>query len=107
MNLVTALVLFTIVALMGMPQLIDNQFTVSSDSKIVKDVDNKNIVLVGEVVDNSPASKAGIENDQELVSIDGIILDQPEQLSEITSTRSGKEVVVITKDKSGNTESKK
>lgn len=107
MNLATALILFTIVALMGMPKLVDNQFTVASDTKIVEDVDNKNVVLVGEVVDKSPASKAGIEKDQELVSIDGIILDKPEQLSEITSTRASKEVVVVTKDNSGNIESKK
>src|ERR1700760_5009313 len=34
MNLVTALVLLTILALVGMPKLIDNQFTIKSDTKI-------------------------------------------------------------------------
>lgn len=56
MNLVTAWVLFTILALIGMPKLIDNQFTVKSDTKI-----SRSEVLTGYIEPNSPASKAGLQ----------------------------------------------
>lgn len=55
MNLLTAFALLTILALVGMPKLIDNQFTVDSDTKIVK-----NEVLTGYIADGSPADKAGL-----------------------------------------------
>ena len=60
MNLITAFILFTVVALIGMPQLVDNQFTISSDSKVIQEVQNKDVVLVGEVVAGGPAEKAGL-----------------------------------------------
>jgi len=51
MNLITALVLFTIVALIGMPKLVDNQFTVKRDTQLVS-----RQVLVTYVEPGSPAS---------------------------------------------------
>lgn len=36
MNLVAALALFTLLAWLGMPKLIDNQFTVASDTHVIK-----------------------------------------------------------------------
>lgn len=35
MNLITGLALFTVIALIGMPKLVDNQFTVKSDTRLV------------------------------------------------------------------------
>ncbi len=64
MNLLVAFVLLTILAATGMPKIIDNQFTVSSDTKVVNQT-----VLVGAVADDSPAAKAGLEQDDELVSV--------------------------------------
>ena len=62
MNLVTALVLFTILALIGMPKLIDNQFTVKSDSRVTNSQ-----VLVSYIEPNSPAAKAGLQLRDRLV----------------------------------------
>jgi regulator of sigma E protease len=62
MNFVTAFVLLIIVALLGMPKLVDNQFTVSSDTKIIK-----NDVYVGYVEPGSPAQRAGMESTDRLV----------------------------------------
>lgn len=56
MNLLVAVVLLTIIALLGMPKLVDNQFTVKSDTKIVK-----NEIIIGDVEPGSPALKAGIK----------------------------------------------
>ena len=64
MNLLAAFVLLTLVAWAGMPQLIDNQFTVKNDTKIVK-----NEVLVGYIEPDSPAAKAGLKERDQLVSV--------------------------------------
>ncbi|MDQ5971859.1 MAG: Site-2 protease family protein [Patescibacteria group bacterium] len=64
MNLATAFVIFTFLALVGMPKLIDNQFTIASDTKVVKQQ-----VLVGYVQPDSPAAKAGLEQRDQLVAI--------------------------------------
>jgi regulator of sigma E protease len=64
MNLITALVLFTIVALIGMPKLIDNQFTIKSDTKVVSQQ-----VLVTYIEPGSPASKIGLKADDQLESL--------------------------------------
>jgi len=95
MNLLAAFVLFTIVAAWGMPKLIDNQFTVASDTKIVKDVKNKGQIKIDYIVDNSPAAAAGLKTDQEIVSVAGINIDKPEQLSDITKANAGKTVEVV------------
>lgn len=64
MNLLVAFGLLTFLALVGMPQLVDNQFTVSSNERIAKQE-----VLVGYVEPGSPAQKAGIEVRDQLLSI--------------------------------------
>lgn len=64
MNLLIALVLLTILGWVGMPQLINNQFTVKSDTKIIR-----NEVLIGEVESGSPAARAGLQPRDELLSI--------------------------------------
>lgn len=63
MNLITAIILFTILALLGMPKLIENQFTVANDTKVA----DSNL-LVAFVESNSPADKAGLEARDELIS---------------------------------------
>jgi regulator of sigma E protease len=64
MNLLVALIFFTILAWLGMPQLISNQFSIKSDSKVIK-----NEVLVGTVQNNSPAAKAGLHPRDQLLDI--------------------------------------
>lgn len=65
-NFLTALVLFTILAVVGMPKLIDNQFTVKSDTKVVRQD-----TYITYVDADSPASKAGLQVTDKLVSIVG------------------------------------
>jgi regulator of sigma E protease len=64
MNLVVALVLLTIIAWIGMPQLVPNQFTIKSDTTT-----SKNEVLATDVAANSPAQKAGLTDDDQLLKI--------------------------------------
>lgn len=63
-NLLVAFVLLTILAVVGMPKILDNQFTVTSDTTIVK-----NDVLVGYVEPGSPAEKAGLQVKDRLISL--------------------------------------
>jgi regulator of sigma E protease len=57
MNLITGLFLLTLLALIGMPKLIDNQFSVSRDTKIT----HQN-VYAGYVVPSSPAASIGLKS---------------------------------------------
>jgi len=95
MNLLAAFVLFTIVAAWGMPKLLDNQFTVASDTKTVSEVKNKGQIKVDYVVDDSPAAAAGIKVDDEIIAVAGVNIDKPDQLSEVTSANAGKSVEVV------------
>lgn len=56
MNLVTAFLILTFLALVGIPKLIDDQYTIKNDTKIVRQQ-----VLVGYVEPDSPAQKAGLQ----------------------------------------------
>jgi len=64
MNLLAAFVLLTILAWVGIPKLVDNQFTIKRDTKTLQ-----NQVLVGFVEPNSPASHAGLQVRDQLLSI--------------------------------------
>jgi regulator of sigma E protease len=64
MNLLVAFILLTALAWLGLPKLIDNQFTIKSDTKIAR-----NDVLVGYVEKSSPAGKAGVQPRDKLISI--------------------------------------
>ena len=98
MNLLTAYVLFTVVALMGMPNLSKTlgfeQFTVASDTKVIRDYDNKGVIIIASVVEGSPAAKAGLAANDEVVSINGVPIDDPDMLGKQTSSNAGKEVDV-------------
>lgn len=62
MNLLAAFVIFTVLAWVGMPQLIDNQFAIKSDTKVVQ-----RQVLIGYVEPGSPAAKGGLESRDKLI----------------------------------------
>lgn len=96
MNFITALILFMVVAWIGMPQVIDNQFTVASDSKVVGEPIDKDVVKVGEAIKGGPAEKAGIKADDKVVSIAGVAITSPEQMATTTKANGGKTVSVVT-----------
>lgn len=90
MNLLVALVLFTILALVGMPTLVDNQFTVKSDTQLV----NRQ-VLIGYVEPGSPAAKAGLHtedqiNDIALPGYSPVGIESAAKLPELTKQFAGK-----------------
>lgn len=93
MNLATAFVLLTFVALVGIPQLIDNQFTVASDTKVIRED-----VLVGYVAPDSPAERAGLETRDQLLAVGPADkqqkITQADDLPDITEQFAGQEVAI-------------
>lgn len=79
-NWLTAAVIFTVVALVGMPQLLPNQFYVAQDTAVTAQA-----VRIGTVVSDSPAAKAGLQRGDELVSFAGQPITSAEQFKELTS----------------------
>jgi regulator of sigma E protease len=90
MNWVAAIAIFTVVALMGMPQLIENQFQVKSDAKVVRQE-----VFAGSVEKDSPAAKAGLKQGDRITEINSTQITSGEQLRSITKKQAGKEVNVV------------
>jgi regulator of sigma E protease len=66
-NLLGGVVLLTILGFIGMPQIIPNQFTVKSDSHLVKK--STTFIEIGEVIKGSPAAKAGLKDGDDIKSI--------------------------------------
>ncbi|HWZ65753.1 MAG TPA: M50 family metallopeptidase [Patescibacteria group bacterium] len=89
-NWLTAVVIFTILALTGMPQLIDNQFTVASDTAT-----NKQDVIAASVVAGSPADKAGLKAGDKILQIDGQSITSNQKLVESTAAGAGKTVKAV------------
>ncbi|HSX08505.1 MAG TPA: M50 family metallopeptidase [Candidatus Saccharimonadales bacterium] len=92
-NLVVALILFMILAWVGMPQLVDNQFKIKGDTKT-----SSNQVLVGYVEANSPASKAGLQPRDQLEALGPAghlqSLKSASQLPGVTKQYAGQTVMV-------------
>lgn len=96
MNLLTAIGILTLLALIGMPKLVENQFTVASDTRVVRQE-----ILVAYVEPGSPAQEAGIETRDQLVAV-GATDDSLQPISSIdsfpdlTKSYAGQAVVVQT-----------
>jgi regulator of sigma E protease len=94
MNLVIALLLLTFLALIGMPKLVNNQFTVASDTKIVKSE-----ILATYVEPNSAAARAGIQARDSIISIGQVgtaatKVTSVTELTHLTKSLAGKRVMV-------------
>ncbi|HEY5267837.1 MAG TPA: M50 family metallopeptidase [Candidatus Saccharimonadales bacterium] len=64
MNLIACFIILTFLAVVGLPQIVGNQFTIASNSKITKQE-----VLSGYIQPNSPASQIGIKSQDNIISI--------------------------------------
>lgn len=92
MNWLVAILLFTILAWMGLPKIIDNQFSIASDTQIVERGSAQ--VTVAQVVDGSPAEKAGFLPDDVLVSLNDTQLKSSAQFAALTAENKGQKVQV-------------
>lgn len=87
MNWLAAIVLFTILAFVGLPKILPNQFSVPNDT-----VTTVEPLRIGEVETDSPAQEAGLKNGDELLLIGTRDVQSSTELSEATSANRGKTV---------------
>ena len=103
MNWLVAFVLLTILAWVGMPHFLDGQFMMPSDTRVLVE----NPVAIGEVLDDSPASKAGLESG-DIVKRVRVVDDNSERAEIITTQdlldfneRHAGDVIYLTLDRKG------
>ena len=89
MNWITAIVLFTILAIIGMPKILSNQVQLPFDADV-----RRSPVTIAKITPNSPADKIGLKVNDELIKINGQSLTEAEKLPVITKQSSGKKVRV-------------
>lgn len=89
MNWLAAIVIFTLVAFVGMPQFIENQFQVKGDAEIIRKE-----VFAERVEPNSPAASIGMKDQDKIIKIDGQEITGAEQLRQTTNRLAGEKVDV-------------
>lgn len=90
MNWVVAVVLLSIVSLSGMPRILSDQFTMQSDTTIVRLP-----LRVATVVPGSAAEDAGLKAGDQVLRLDGASVETAEELSTATAEHKGKTVEII------------
>ncbi len=89
MNWLTAIVIFTVLAWVGMPEFLDGQFTVSQDTRI-----EWVPVQIASVAEDSPADQAGLEAGDYIVAIDGIGMKYASDITSYNEAHAGENVTV-------------
>ena len=89
-NWLIAVVLFSILAVVGLPKIIDNQFVVSSDVKT-----QLGQVTIVSLKEDYPAVKAGIQKSDKILSVDGVSIASTKQFIDITKQNAGKTINVL------------
>ncbi|HEU5187906.1 MAG TPA: M50 family metallopeptidase [Candidatus Saccharimonadales bacterium] len=82
-NWLTAAAIFTLLALVGLPKMLPNQFTIPSDTTVIK----SDVRVV--VVENSPAAKAGLQTGDLIKSFAGQTVTTEQQLLDLTRANAG------------------
>lgn len=87
MNWLVAFVIFTILAIFGMPKLLPNQFYLSSDVKL-----SGGGVQVSAISKNSPAEKAGLNKNDTLLEFNGQKVENSTKIRQDLKNNAGKTV---------------
>lgn len=90
MNWVAAALIFSVLATVGMPKILDGQFTIPSDTVVVK----QPVELVG-VTEGLPAANAGLQQGDKLIRFSGQAVESADDLSRLAAQDRGKTVEVI------------
>lgn len=90
MNWAISAVIFTVLAWVGMPQLVANQFRLASDSR----VEGGEVLVVG-FSDDSAAQKAGIEEYDQIAKVDGVEIVDWDDVSDALDGKIGQNVEVV------------
>lgn len=88
MNWLTAIVIFTILAWVGMPNFLEGQFTVEGDTRLTPAR-----VEITTVAEDSPASRAGLVTGDVIVTVGGEPAEYASDVTDYNSAHAGEEVV--------------
>lgn len=89
MNWLFAILALSILAVIGFPKVLPNQFTVASDTREVTSP-----LKVTYISQDSPAAKTGLKINDRIVSVAGTKIVKPGDLAQITRANQGKKVEV-------------
>ncbi len=92
-NWAAAVIMFTLLALIGMPKLttvLPSQFTIASDTIVV----NKP-VQINTIVSGLPAEKAGLRVGDKMIRFNGQKIESADDLTNIVKQNAGKSVTII------------
>lgn len=84
MNWLVAFIILTILAFTGMPQFIENQFYLGNDAKVVGEG-----VTVYEIIEGSPAEKAGFEKNDRILAVGGENIIVPTDVTNYGTAHAG------------------
>ena len=87
MNWLVAALIFTILAWTGMPEFLEGQFTIPSDTRT-----ESTPVEVAEVAEGSPAEKAGIITGDSIIAVDGHEFLHASEITDYNEAHAGEEV---------------
>ncbi len=87
MNWLVAIVIFTILAWTGMPEFLENQFTIEADTRT-----EATPVQVNYVAENSPAERAGFNTGDYITAIDGQEVWRTSEINEYNRKHAGETV---------------
>lgn len=89
-NWLTAVVLFTILALVGLPKIIPNQFTVPMDTQL-----EMKSVQIASIVSGLPADKAGLEVGDKIIRFSGQKPESTSAFTDMVKQSAGKTVTIV------------
>ena len=89
MNWLTAIILFTVLAVIGLPKVLSNQVQLPFDTEV-----RRSPVSVVKITPASPADRAGIKVGDQLIDINNQPLNEAEKLPIITKQNAGKKVPI-------------
>lgn len=90
MNWLVAFIILTILSFTGMPQFISHQFYLENDATIVGSG-----VTVFEVMENSPAAKAGFQPNDQIIRVGDTDVMYPTDVTTFGQSHAGEEVTYI------------
>jgi len=89
-NWIVAAILLSVLAVTGLPKIVDNQFSIASDT-----TDVSGPVQLLSLVDQYPAKQAGFEPYDKIVQFNGIDVTSTKQLIDYTTQYRGKTVDIV------------
>lgn len=90
MNWLAAFVILTILAWTGMPEFLDNQFTITEDT-----VFEHTPVRVVSVHEDSPAAAAGFRQDDYIIKVNGESVNYGSEIMALNNANAGQDVVYV------------